>query len=210
MREPHSKGLNLMNTTVISKNSLEAGWVGRPKALGGCASFGLVKAFGDRIYSIAKHITQNDEAAEDVLIETFLEVGSDLDGCQEDEELWLRIVTIAVTKAFSTLHNRGEGRRLLDDVADSYEDLVVRELSVWGDTYQQRYSRERTTHILEHGIGSLDPMCRTVFVLRDIEEISVEHIAKIVNRSVAAVDVCLLRARLQLREMLTRQMRQLQ
>jgi RNA polymerase sigma-70 factor (ECF subfamily) len=53
-------------------------------------------------------------------------------------------------------------------------------------------------------------MCRTVFVLRDIEEISVEHIARIVNRSVAAVDVCLLRARLQLREMLTRQMRQQQ
>jgi RNA polymerase sigma-70 factor (ECF subfamily) len=209
MRKPHSEGLNLMNTTVISKNSFEAGWVGRPKAFGGCASFGLVKAFGDRIYSIAKHITQNDDAAEDVLIETFLEVCSDLDGCQEGEELWLRIVTIAVRKAFSRLHNRGEGRRLLDDVADSY-DLVVRELSVWGDTYQQRYSRERTTHILEHGIGSLDPMCRTVFVLRDIEEISVEHIAKIVNRSVAAVDVCLLRARLQLREMLTRQMRQQQ
>jgi RNA polymerase sigma-70 factor (ECF subfamily) len=209
MREPHSEGLNLMNTTVISENSFEAGCFGRPKALGGCASFGLVKAFGDRIYSIAKHITQNDDAAEDVLIETFLEVCSDLDGCQEGAELRLRIVTIAVTKAFSKLHNRGEGSRLLDDVADSY-DLVVRELSVWGDTYQQRYSRERTTHILEHGIGSLDPMCRTVFVLRDIEEISVEHIAKIVNRSVAAVDVCLLRARLQLREMLTRQMRQQQ
>jgi hypothetical protein len=67
MREPHSEGLNLMNTRVISKNSLEAGWVGGPKAVGGCASFELVKAFGDRIYSIAKHITQNDDAAEDVL-----------------------------------------------------------------------------------------------------------------------------------------------
>jgi RNA polymerase sigma-70 factor (ECF subfamily) len=209
MREPHSEGLNLMNTTVISENSFEAGCFGRPKALGGCASFGLVKAFGDRIYSIAKHITQNDDAAEDVLIETFLEVCSDLDGCQEGAELRLRIVTIAVTKAFSKLHNRGEGSRLLDDVADSY-DLVVRELSVWGDTYQQRNSRERTTSVLEHGVRSLEPMCRTVFVLRDIEEISVEHIARIVNRSVAAVDVCLLRARLQLREMLTRQMRQLQ
>ena len=210
MREPHSEGLNLMNTAVISKNSFEAGWVGRPKAFGGCASFGLVKAFGDRIYSIAKHITQNDDTAEDVLIETFLEVCSDLDGCQEGEELWLRIVTIAVRKAFSRLHNRGEGRRLLDCVPDSYEDLVVREFYVWGDDYQQRYSQERTTCVLEHGLRGLDPMCRTVFVLRDIEDTSVEHIATIVNRSVAAVEVCLLRARLQLREMLTRRMRQQQ
>ena len=202
MREPHSEGLNLMNTTVISENSFEAGWVG-----GGCSSFEPVKAFGDRIYSIAKHITQNDDAAEDVLIETFLEVCSDLDGCREDEKIWLRLVTIAVREAFSKLHNRGEGRRLLDRVPDSCEDLVVREFSVWGDDYQQHYSRERTTCVLEQGLRSLDPMCRTVFVLRDIEEISVEHIAGIVNRCVAAVEICLLRARLQLREFLAGQMR---
>ncbi|MBZ5618997.1 MAG: sigma-70 family RNA polymerase sigma factor [Acidobacteriia bacterium] len=197
-----------MNTTMISQNSFQAGWVGRPQAVDSCASFALVKAFGDRIYSIAKRITQNDDAAEDVLIETFLEVCSDLDGCQEDGEVWLRLVTIAVREAFSKLHNRGEGCPLLDRVADSYEDLVVREFSVWGDNYHQRYSRERTTCVLEHGLRSLDPMYRTVFVLRDIEGISVEHIAKIVNRSDAAVEVCLLSARLQLREMLTRQMRQ--
>jgi RNA polymerase sigma-70 factor (ECF subfamily) len=210
MREPHSEGLNLMNTTVISEHSFEAGRVGRLKTMGGCASFELVKAFGDRIYSIAKHITQNDDAAEDVLIETFLEVCSDLDRCQEDEKIWLRLVTIAVRGAFSKLHNPREGRQVLGRVADSYEDLVVCEFSVWGDNYHQRYSRERTTRVLEHGLRSLDPMCRTVFVLRDIEEFSIEHIAKIVSCSVAAVKVCLRRARLQLREMLTRQMRQQQ
>jgi RNA polymerase sigma-70 factor, ECF subfamily len=210
MREPHSKELNFMNTTEISENSFEAGWVGRPKATGGCASFELVKAFGDRIYCIAKHITQNDDAAENVLIETFLEVCSDLDGCKAGENVWLRLVTIAVREAFLKLHNRGQGRPLLDRVAVSYEELVVREFSVWADDYQQRCSREQTTRILEHGLRSLDPMCRTVFVLRDIEEISVEDIAKIVNCSVAAVKVCLLRARLQLGEMLTRQMRQQQ
>jgi len=210
MREAHSEGLNLMNTTVISENSFEAGWVGRPKAVGGCTSFELVKAFGDRIYSIAKYITQNDDAAGDVLIETFLEVCSDLDGCQEDDKVWLRLVTIAVRGAFSKLHKRGEGGPVLDRASDSYEDPVACEFSVWGDNYHQRYSRERTTRVLEHGLRSLDPMSRTVFVLRDIEEFSVEHIAKIVNCSVAAVKVCLRRARLQLREMLTRQRRQQQ
>ena len=196
-----------MNITVISEDSFEAGWVRRAKAMGGCASFELVKAFGDRIYSIAKHITQNDDAAEDVLIETFLEVCSDLDGCPEDEKVWLRLVTIAVREAFSKLHNRGEVRRLPDRVPDLCEDLVVREVSVWGEIYQQHYSSERTTCVLEQGLRSLDPMCRTVFVLRDIEEISVEHIAGIVNRCVAAVEIRLLRARLQLREFLAGQMR---
>jgi RNA polymerase sigma-70 factor, ECF subfamily len=190
-----------MNTAVISENSFEAGWVGR------CDSFELVKAFGDRIYSIAKLITQNDHAAEKVLVETFLEVGSDLDGYQADEKVWLRLVTLAVREALSTLHSPGHGHPRLDQVADSDEDLVVREFYVWGDEYRH-YSRERTTSVLEHGLRSLAPMCRTVFVLREIEDISVEHIAMIVDRSIAAVDVCLLRARLELRETLTRQIRQ--
>jgi RNA polymerase sigma-70 factor (ECF subfamily) len=195
----------LINTTLISENSFEASWVGRPNAGDDCGCLELVRTFGDRIYSIAKRITQNDDAAENVLIETFLAVCSDLPGCQ-DENVWLRLVAIAVREAFSNLHNRGEGRRLPDRVPDSCEDLVVREVSVWGE-YQQHYSWERTTCVLEHGLRSLDPMCRTVFVLRDIEEISVEHIAGIVNRCVAAVEICLLRARLQLREFFAGKMR---
>ncbi len=167
-----------MSTTVISENAFGAARIGRPKAVGGCASFELVKAYGDRVYSIAKHITQNDDAAADVLIETLLEVCSDWDECREDEQVWLRLVTIAVRESFSHEY--------------------------------QGYSPERAACVLEDGLRSLDPMCRAVFVLRDIEEISMRDIAKIVNRSVAAVEFCLLRARLQLRGMLARQMRWLE
>lgn len=197
-----------MVTTVISATSTGAPWNERSKAVDTWTSSELVDAFGSRVFSIAKHITQNDDHAEDVLIETFLEVCSDLDECWEEEKLWLRLVTISVREVFSKLHKRGGGRPLLGQVADSCEDLVVREFSVWGDDYQQRFSRERTMCALENGLRSLDPMARTIFVLREIEQISVEHIAGIVNHSVAAVEVCLLRARLQLRELLSRQMRQ--
>ena len=53
----------------------------------GCDPLELVKAFEDRIYSIAKHITQNDEDAEDGLIQAFLEVCPDLDGCLDGDGL---------------------------------------------------------------------------------------------------------------------------
>ena len=206
MLEPHSEGLNLMNTTVISENSLEAGWVGRPNVLGGCTSLELVEAFGDRIYSIAKHITQNDDAAGDVLIETFLEVCSELDGYRADEKVWVRLVTAAVRRAFAKLHIGSDGRQALDRVV--HEDLAVGGFSVWGHNYHPRDSREGSARFLERGLRSLDPMCRTVFVLRDIEEFSVEHVANIVSCAVAAVKICLLRARLHLRDMLTRQRRE--
>ena len=54
---------------------------------------------------------------------------------------------------------------------------------------------------------SLDPICRAVFVLRDIEEIPVEQTALALNCTVSALEDCLLRARLQLREQLARSFR---
>lgn len=207
MRKRIPEGLNLMNTTMISGSAFEAGWCGPRRAVGDRTSVRLVKAFGDRIYSIAKRITQSDEDAADVLIESFVEVCSDLDDCQDDGRVWLRLVTVAVREAFAKLRNRLEGRPLFYRATDACEELVVRELSYWGDHSPQRHPGQQTARQLEHGLSCLDPMCRTVFMLRDIEDIPVKQIANILNRSVAAVEVCLLRARLQLRETLTRQMR---
>lgn len=195
-----------MNTLSMPETSFEAPWVGCPQADAGRASSELVKTFGNRVFSIARHITQNDEDAENVLIETFLEVCHDSAKCEDEETLWLRLVTIAVRKAFLGLAVRAGLRP--GQIDDSSESLVLRELFVWGDDYQERYSRKQMSHVLENGLRSLDPMARTVFVLRDIEQIPVERIPGIVNRSAAAVAVCILRARLQLREALAPQMRQ--
>jgi RNA polymerase sigma-70 factor (ECF subfamily) len=204
MREPHSEGVNLMNIATISGNSFEAGLIGRPKAAASYDPSALVRAFGPRIFSIAKHITQNEDDAGNVLIEAFLEVCPDLDRYSDEQKIWLRLVTVAVREAFSKLRDRGEHRPPLDQ-ADPCEDLVIRELYVWGDSYEPHDSTEGADYLLKHGLQSLDPMGRTVFVLKDVEGIPVEQIARIVNRSAAAVEVCLLRARLRLAEMLTYQ-----
>jgi RNA polymerase sigma-70 factor (ECF subfamily) len=195
-----------MSTLSMSESYLGIPWVGCLKAAPSCLPSELVKTFGSRVFSLATHITQNDEDAENVLTETFLEVSPDSDECPDEEALWLRLVTLAVKKALSNLASRGAVSGL-DQVNNSY-DLMVRELSIWGDDYQKRYSKKQMSHVLEDGLRSLDPMARTVFVLRDMEQISVDIIAGIVNRSVAAVEVCLLRGRLQLREALARCMRQ--
>jgi RNA polymerase sigma-70 factor, ECF subfamily len=182
-----------MNAWAASANSYGTAWIGHPTAVNGCVAYELVKVFGSRIYSIAKRITQDDAAAGEVLIDAFLEVCPDPTGWPEDEGVWLRLVTIAVRGALSRLRS----------AADPCEDLVNRELSVWGNSDRPDYSAEQPAELWETALRRLEPMCRAVFVLRDIEEIPVEQIARMVNRSAAAVDVCLLRARLQLGDMLT-------
>ena len=84
---------------------------------------------------------------------------------------------------------------------------MVREIAVWDENPEESYSREELADILYQAIQSLKPAYRTVFILRDIEEMSIEETAEILNLSISAVKSRLLRARLQLREKLTRQFR---
>ena len=69
---------------------------------------------------------------------------------------------------------------------------------------------ERAAEILRKTIQGLPPGFRTVFTLRDVENLSTEETAEALGLSVPAVKSRLLRARLQLRERLSRYFRQKQ
>jgi RNA polymerase sigma-70 factor (ECF subfamily) len=81
---------------------------------------------------------------------------------------------------------------------------VVREIAAWDENPEQQFSREELGAILDRAIQSLDAPYRSVFVLRDIDELSTEETAEALGLSIPAVKSRLLRARLQLREKLTR------
>jgi RNA polymerase sigma-70 factor, ECF subfamily len=166
----------------------------------------LVNHYERKIYRLAKHITQNDEDAEDVLQETFLKAYEHLDTFQGNSKFYTWIVRIGVNEALMKLRKRKGDRTVpLDQPVDTGEEMVAREIAVWEDNPEERYSREEMREILDTAVESLKPDFRTVFVLRDIEELSTEETAEALGISVPAVKSRLLRARLALREKLTRQ-----
>jgi RNA polymerase sigma-70 factor (ECF subfamily) len=168
----------------------------------------LVNRYERKIYRLAKHITQNDEDAEDVLQEAFLKAYEHLDTFQGNSKFYTWIVRIAVNEALMRLRKRRSDRTVpLDEPIDTGEETVAREIAVWEDNPEQRYSREEMHDILDQAVQTLKPDFRTVFVLRDIEELSTEETAESLGISVPAVKSRLLRARLALREKLTRQFR---
>ena len=168
----------------------------------------LVNRYERKIYRIAKHITQNDEDAEDVLQETFLKAYEHLSGFQGNSKFYTWIVRIAVNESLMKLRKRKGDRTVpLDEPMDTGEEMVTREIAVWEDNPEERYSREEIQEILDRAVESLKPDFRTVFTLRDIEELSTEETAEALGISVPAVKSRLLRARLALREKLTRQFR---
>ncbi len=192
-----------MSTTTIAPTFYEADWVGLAKAGDGDAFRELVKYFDRRVFRIARLITQSDQDAEDVLIQSFLKAYSDLDECKENDKFWVWLFTITLREAFFKIRGRRQSPALLDDVAESCEDGAVREISPWEDNYQERYSREELASILEDAAQVLDPWCRAVFLLRDIEQFSIEDTAFALGVSIPVVKDRLLSARLELREKLT-------
>jgi RNA polymerase sigma-70 factor, ECF subfamily len=174
---------------------------------GNTAAFAeLVRRYEGKIFRLAQHVTQNREDAEDVLQETFMKAYEHLDQFQGNSKFYTWIVRIAVNQALMKLRRKKTGRTVsLDETIDTGEDTVVREIAAWDENPEQRFSREEMGEILDSAIESLEPPYRSVFVLRDIEELSTEETADALGLSIPAVKSRLLRARLQLREKLTRQ-----
>ena len=193
-------------TTSVPAGFDESVLVAQAKAGDQNAFTELVNRYERKIYRLAKNITQNDEDAEDVLQDAFLKAYTHLDNFKGDSKFYTWIVRIAVNEALMRLRKRKTDRTVpLDEPVELGEETVQREIAVWEDNPEQRYSQEEWRRILDEAVDSLKPDFRTVFVLRDIEELSTEETAETLGISVPAVKSRLLRARLALREKLTRQ-----
>ena len=174
--------------------------------LGNTGAFNeLLRRYERKIFRLALHITQNREDAEDVLQESFLKAYEHLDQFQGQSKFYTWIVRIAVNQALMKLRKRKSDRSIsLDETIDTGEDNISREIAAWDENPEQQYSREELQRILTSAIDGLAPIYRAVFVLRDIDGLSTEEAAEALDLSVPAVKSRLLRARLQLREKLTR------
>lgn len=189
----------------LENTNEEQALVERAKAGDAQAFSRLVDKYERKIFRLAKHITQNDEDAEDVLQESFLKAYSNLDNFQMQSKFYTWLVRIAVNEALMKLRKRKSDRSVsLDEPHETEEDTVTREIAVWDDDPEKKFSREELRDILQKAVDQLKPAFRTVFVLRDIEELSTEETAEALGISIPAVKSRLLRARLQLREKLTR------
>jgi RNA polymerase sigma-70 factor (ECF subfamily) len=165
----------------------------------------LVNRYEGNIFRLARHITQNPEDAEDVLQETFLKAYEHLGDFQGHSKFYTWLVRIAVNQSLMKLRKRKSDASVsLDDPFDTGEETVTREIAVWDPNPELTYSREEIREILTRAIESLPPTFRAVFALRDIEGLSTEETATMLNLSIPAVKSRLLRARLRLREKLTR------
>ncbi len=168
----------------------------------------LVNRHEGRLYSLAIKILRQREDAEDVVQSAFISALEQLDGFQEKALFATWITRIATNKALNVLRKRKGLKKIsLNEVTEKNEDGIIPHpeyIATWNDNPEKIFEQKELAGILDAAINSLPEKYRLVFVLRDLEEMSIEETANILQLSTANIKVRLLRARLALREELTR------
>ena len=168
----------------------------------------LLVKYERQVFGVARRIVQQHQDAEEVTQQTFLSVIEHLGEFREESQFRTWLLRIATNHALALLRKRAvrAGPSLDDrDSDDSYEGIPHPEyIAVWRETPEEIAVRRETRQYVDEALADLNEKYRVVFVLRDIEELSTRETADILGISVEAVKVRLLRARLMLRERLTR------
>ena len=165
----------------------------------------LVNRYEKKIYRLGMNITGNQQDAEDVLQEAFLKAFEHLPDFRADSRFYTWIVRIAVNQALMKLRKRRTSREVpMEASADENGDVAVRDYADWKPNPEQQYAKAELEEILQRAANDLPEGFRTVFYLRDVEGLSTEETAEMLNLSIGAVKARLFRARLRLREDLTK------
>jgi RNA polymerase sigma-70 factor (ECF subfamily) len=169
----------------------------------------LVKRYDRKLFRIAHHVTHNREDAEDVVQEAFLKAFQHLAEFRESSAFSTWLIRITLNQSLMKL--RQQRRTIkevsLEDGSQPGEGMLPIEVADWAPDPEQLYRTSELQDILIRELGELRPILRTVFVLRDIEGLSIAETAKALNLSYSAVKARLWRARLQLRERLNKYFR---
>ena len=182
--------------------------VERAKAGDTAAFEQLVRQYDRQIYRTALHITQNREDAEDITQDVFFKAFQKLEQFQGNSKFSTWLVRIAVNESLMRLRRRKTSKTVsMDQDVETEEGAIPRDFAEWRPNPEQIFSQSELGDILRKTIAGLPPGFRTVFTLRDIENLSTEETAEALGLSVPAVKSRLLRARLQLRERLSRYFR---
>ena len=168
----------------------------------------LLLKYERQIFGVARRIVQQHQDAEEVTQQTFLSVIEHLGEFREESQFRTWLLRIAANHAVALLRKRAvrAGPSLDDGGADDgYEAVPHPEyIAVWRETPEEIAMRHETRQHVDEALATLKEKHRVVFVLRDIEELSTRETAEVLGLSQEAVKVRLLRARLMLRERLTR------
>jgi RNA polymerase sigma-70 factor, ECF subfamily len=163
----------------------------------------LVRRHTQLIYRTLMAILGNATDAQDAMQDTLLSAFKHISGFQGRAKFSTWLVSIARNTALQRLRSRKNVESLDEGEYEEDRDFRPRQVRAWQDNPEQCFSKSEIRQLVETGILALPPKFRVVVMLRDIEQLSTDEVARQLGLSVPAVKTRLLRGRLMLREWLS-------
>jgi RNA polymerase sigma-70 factor (ECF subfamily) len=149
----------------------------------------LIRRYNQRIYRATRAILKNEEEAEDAMQETYVRAFVNLDQFAGEAKISTWLTKIAVYEALGRLRRR----KRMEEMPEMVSSTESPEREAYGHELNKA---------IESAVDALPPLYRSVFVLRDIEEMSGAEAADCLGITEETVKTRLHRARRLLRRRL--------
>jgi RNA polymerase sigma-70 factor (ECF subfamily) len=164
----------------------------------------LIQPYERPVYIAAHSVLQNEADAEDVAQEAFLKAFAHLATFRKESKFSTWLIQIAINEARM---RRRKDRKSLYESFDERQtaedgDYFPKDFADWREIPSETLQRAELRQAIQRALASLDQKYREVFVMRDVQNLSITETAETLGISEAAVKTRLLRARLQMREAL--------
>jgi RNA polymerase sigma-70 factor (ECF subfamily) len=163
----------------------------------------LIRPYEGRVYATAFNILRNQADAEDVAQEAVLKAFRYIRQFRAEARFSTWLLQITANEA--RMRRRKEHARIMEPIAgyqDEEGNYTPRDFADWREIPSETLERKEIREKLAAALASVGEIYREVFVLRDMQHLSIEETAAALGISKASVKTRLLRARLMLRDLL--------
>lgn len=163
----------------------------------------LVRRHQEKVYRLSLRLTRDESKAQDAMQDAFLQVFRKIDQFQEQSAFTTWLYRITVNAALMRMRTERRHRETsLDDASPRYTEQgeMAEPVDDWAPAVDDEVgNRELAVHARE-AVDALPDAYRSVFMLREVEELSTEDVAQILDLTIPTVKTRLHRARLALRK----------
>jgi RNA polymerase sigma-70 factor, ECF subfamily len=168
----------------------------------------LVRPHERSVYLMALSYMKNEADAEDVAQEAFLKAFRALSSFRAESKFGTWLISITLNEARNRLRRKAAAPMQSLDIPPDEEGAVSPALlRDWREVPSEALERGEVKQMIASAVETLPEIYRSVFMLRDVEELSVNETAAALSLSVPAVKVRLHRARVMLQKQLAPQLR---
>lgn len=168
----------------------------------------LIRPHERSVYVMALSLLHNEADAEDVAQEAFLKAFRNLANFRGDSKFGTWLISITLNEARSRLRTKKTAKlESLDTPPEGEEHVTPALLRDWREIPSEALERKEVRSLLQQAVTDLPAIYREVFLLRDIEELSVSESAEALGITIASVKVRLHRARMMLQKKLAPQLK---